>query len=143
MIILATQTPTSALYTLQLPSKLESINLLENFIDQIWVSHKLDEETYANVLTCLNEACVNAITHGNGLNPALKVYINLEILDNKKMVFTVSDEGQGFDYQNISDPTTVENREKPAGRGIYIIRKLADRCIFNNEGNQIELHFKI
>lgn len=139
---MATQISPSDLYTLQLPSKLESLNLLENFIDQLRERYHLDEEVYANVLTCLNEACVNAIVHGNKENPELRVYINLDVQNGKKMIFTVSDEGQGFDYQSLPDPTSPENRENPAGRGVYIIRTLADRCIFNKEGNELELHFK-
>jgi serine/threonine-protein kinase RsbW len=98
---------------------------------------------YANVLICLNEACINAIVHGNRFTPELKVYINLEVWDKKRLVFIVSDEGKGFDYQTLEDPTLVENREKEVGRGVYIIRKLADQCIFNDRGNQLELHFKI
>lgn len=128
-------------YTLQLASNLESLNLLDRFIETIRLAHPLGEEVYGNVLICLNEACINAIVHGNRLSPSLKVYINLEIIDHKKMVFTISDEGDGFDYQTLKDPTLAENRENEAGRGVYIIRKLADQCIFNDKGNQLELHF--
>ena len=130
-------------YTLQLASSLESLNQLESFIEDIRIKYSLQEEVYANVLICLNEACINAIVHGNRLSPTLKVYINLEVWDKKRLVFSISDEGNGFDYQTLEDPTLVENREKEVGRGVYIIRKLADQCIFNDQGNQLELHFKI
>jgi serine/threonine-protein kinase RsbW len=130
-------------YTLQLASSLESLNQLESFIEDIRIKYSLQEEVYANVLICLNEACINAIVHGNRFTPELKVYINLEVWDKKRLVFIVSDEGKGFDYQTLEDPTLVENREKEVGRGVYIIRKLADQCIFNDRGNQLELHFKI
>lgn len=139
---MATQLSPTDLYTLQLPSSLESLNLLENFIEDIRDRYQLDEEVYANVLTCLNEACINAIVHGNREDKTLKVYLNLEVLDEKKLVFTISDEGRGFDYQTLPDPTAPENREKLSGRGVYIIRKLADRVVFNDAGNQLELHFK-
>ena len=130
-------------YTLQLASSLESLNQLESFIEDIRIKYSLQEEVYANVLICLNEACINAIVHGNRLSPTLKVYINLEVWDKKRLVFSIIDEGKGFDYQTLEDPTLVENREKEVGRGVYIIRKLADQCIFNDRGNQLELHFKI
>ncbi len=130
-------------YTLQLASSLESLNQLESFIEDIRIKYSIQEEVYANVLICLNEACINAIVHGNRLSPTLKVYINLEVWDKKRLVFSISDEGNGFDYQTLEDPTLVENREKEVGRGVYIIRKLADQCIFNDRGNQLELHFKI
>jgi serine/threonine-protein kinase RsbW len=81
--------------------------------------------------------------HGNKSDKKLRVYINLELNVDGFLVIQIGDEGQGFDYENVADPTTTENREKTSGRGIYIIRKLADRCLFNTTGNQIELHFKI
>jgi serine/threonine-protein kinase RsbW len=133
----------TSLYTLQLASKIDSITLLENFIDELGAKFDLSDEVYANVLTCLSEALINAILHGNAQNPEKKVYINLEVIVNKRLVFTVTDEGNGFDFNNIPDPTAPENLENLSGRGIFIIKKLADQCIFNSKGNELELHFKI
>jgi serine/threonine-protein kinase RsbW len=133
----------TSLYTLQLASKIDSITLLENFIDELGVKYDLGDEVYANVLTCLSEALINAILHGNAQDQEKKVYINLEVIENKRLVFTVTDEGNGFDFNNIPDPTAPENLENLSGRGIFIIKKLADQCIFNSKGNELELHFKI
>ena len=133
----------TGLYTLQLPSKLESITTVENFIDNLSEKYSFSEETYANVLTCLSEAVINAIVHGNKQDENKKVYINLEVIQNKRLIFTIADEGDGFDYNNIPDPTAPENLENYSGRGVFIIKKLADQCIFNTLGNELELHFKI
>ncbi|HUH34172.1 MAG TPA: ATP-binding protein [Daejeonella sp.] len=133
----------TGLYTLQLPSKLESITTVENFIDNLSEKYSFSEETYANVLTCLSEAVINAIVHGNKQDENKKVYINLEVIQNKRLIFTVADEGTGFDYNNLPDPTSPENLENYSGRGVFIIKKLADQCIFNTLGNELELHFKI
>lgn len=133
---------TSEMYTLQLPSKHESITLLENLIEEIADKHNVGEDTFANMMTSLNEAAINAIVHGNKLDPAKKVFVNAEI-DNKRIVWTVADEGEGFDYNNLPDPTAPENIENLTGRGVFIIKHLADQCIFNTKGNEVELHFKI
>jgi serine/threonine-protein kinase RsbW len=133
----------SVLYTLQLPSKLESITILENFIDTIQEENSVPENVYANMLTCLNEVVINSIIHGNKHDESKKVYINLEIVDKKELQFTITDEGEGFDYNNLPDPTAPDNLENLSGRGIFIVKHLADQCIFNMTGNQIELHFKI
>jgi len=133
----------TGLYTLQLPSKLESITTVENFIDNLSEKYNFSEETYANVLTCLSEAVINAIVHGNKQDAEKKVYINLEVIQDKRLIFTIADEGQGFDYNNLPDPTSPENLENYSGRGVFIIKKLADQCIFNTVGNELELHFKI
>ncbi|HYK75599.1 MAG TPA: ATP-binding protein [Daejeonella sp.] len=133
----------TGLYTLQLPSRLNSITEVENFVDTLNEKFNLGDETYANVLTCLSEAVINAIFHGNKENPDKKVYINLEVIEGKRLIFTIADEGEGFDYNNLPDPTAPENIENLSGRGVFIIKKLADQCIFNTKGNELELHFKL
>lgn len=133
----------TALYTLQLPSRIDSITILENFIDELSEKYGFSDEIYANVLTCLSEAVINGIIHGNREDPKKKVYINLEVIEDKRLIFTVSDEGEGFDFNNLPDPTAPENLENLTGRGVFIIKKLADQCIFNSKGNELELHFKI
>ncbi len=133
----------TVLYTLQLPSKLESITIVENFIDTLREEYKIEDDTYANILTCMSEATINAIIHGNKYDADKKVYINLEVHDGKRMEFTIVDEGEGFDYNLLPDPTAPENIEELTGRGIFIIKNLADQCIFNITGNELELHFKI
>lgn len=132
----------TALYTLQLPSRIDSVTNLENFIDTLREKYSFSDELYANVLTCLSEATVNAIIHGNKENPNKKVYINLEVIEDKRLIFTISDEGSGFDFNSLPDPTAPENLENLTGRGVFIIKRLADQCIFNSRGNELELHFK-
>jgi serine/threonine-protein kinase RsbW len=133
---------TSEMYTLQLPSKQESITLLENLIEEIADKHNISEDTFANMMTSLSEAGINAIVHGNKLDPDKKVIVNAEI-EGRRIIWTVTDEGEGFDYNNLADPTAPENIENLTGRGVFIIKHLADQCIFNTKGNEVELHFKI
>lgn len=133
---------TSELYTLQLPSKPESITLLEELIEKIADKHNVSEDTFANMMTCLNEITINAIIHGNKLDESKKVIINCEV-EPKRIIWTVTDEGPGFDYDHLPDPTAVENLENLTGRGVFIVKQLADQCIFNSTGNEVELHFKI
>jgi len=133
---------TSELYTLQLPSKPESITLLETLIEQIADKHHVSEDTFANMMTCLNEIAINAIVHGNKLDENKKVIVNAEV-DAKRVIWTVTDEGPGFDYDHLPDPTAEENLENLTGRGVFIVKQLADQCIFNSKGNEVELHFKI
>ena len=131
------------LYTLQLPSRMDSITTVENFIDGLNEKYGFSDEIYANVLTCLSEAVINGIVHGNCEDPNKKVYLNLEVIEDKRLIFAIADEGDGFDFNNLPDPTEPENLENLTGRGVFIIKKLADQCIFNTKGNELELHFKI
>jgi serine/threonine-protein kinase RsbW len=132
----------SELFTLQLPSKTESIAQLEVLIEGLADKYQVAEDTFANMMTCLNEAVINAIIHGNKRDETKKVIINAEV-EPKRIIWTISDEGPGFDYNNLADPTAPENLENLTGRGVFIIKHLADQCIFNATGNEIELHFKI
>ncbi|WP_228953795.1 ATP-binding protein [Mucilaginibacter sp. UR6-1] len=133
---------TSELYTLQLPSKLESIAQLEALIEELADKYNVSDDVFANMMTCLNEAVMNAILHGNKQDESKIVIVNAEA-DAKRIVWTVTDEGDGFDYNHLPDPTAPENLENLTGRGVFILKQLADQCIFNSRGNEIELHFKI
>ncbi len=130
----------TSVYTLKLPSRTNSITLVENFIDELSVKYGFSDVIYANVLTCLSEAVVNGIVHGNRQNPEKKVYINLEVIEEKQLIFTISDEGEGFNLNSLPETRATENL---TGRGVFLIKKLADQCIFNSKGNGLELHFKI
>jgi serine/threonine-protein kinase RsbW len=133
---------TTDLYTLQLPSERESITLLENLIEEIADKYQVADDIFANMMTCLNEMVTNAIVHGNKLDPDKIVIVNVEV-DPKRATWTITDEGEGFDYNNLPDPTAEENLENLTGRGVFIVKHLADQCVFNSKGNEVELLFKL
>ncbi|WP_317169408.1 ATP-binding protein [Mucilaginibacter humi] len=68
--------------------------------------------------------------------------VNVEV-DAKRATWTITDEGEGFDYNNLPDPTAEENLENLTGRGVFIVKHLADQCVFNTKGNEVELLFKL
>jgi serine/threonine-protein kinase RsbW len=127
---------------LHIPSKPESINIVENLIDKIKDQLKICEDCYGNMLVAVTEAVNNAIYHGNKSDPSKKVDIGYECSP-EKVAFYISDEGSGFDYYNLPDPTAPENLEKPCGRGIFLMKHLSDQIIFNDNGRVVELYFNI
>lgn len=127
---------------LQLASQLESLNVIESLIDKIKEEHKISEDEYGNILVALTEAVNNAILHGNKSDPNKKVNIDYEV-QKDTISFVIADEGKGFDYYNLPDPTAPENLEKPCGRGIFLMKHLADQVIFAENGRIVELYFKI
>jgi serine/threonine-protein kinase RsbW len=56
-----------------------------------------------------------------------------------KATMTITDEGEGFDHQNVADPTTEELVDKPRGRGVMLMRELMSEANFNEKGNQVTL----
>jgi serine/threonine-protein kinase RsbW len=81
--------------------------------------------------------------HGNKYDIKKKVHLNVELKWDNFICFTIRDEGDGFDYENVPDPTTQENIEKPSGRGVYLMKKLADLALFSNNGNTVDLYFDL
>ena len=128
-------------FSMQIVSQPESINLVEKLIDEIKAEYNIHEECYGNMLVAVTEAVNNAIQHGNKYDPEKMVHISYEV-DPDQISFTVSDEGGGFDYVNLPDPTDPENIEKPTGRGVFLMKHLADQIIFSENGRVVELYFK-
>jgi len=98
----------------------------------------LDERQLHDIKLSLHEALVNAMKHGNGLNPDLYVEVHVESR-NGYLSVTVSDKGEGFDFQNIPDPTKPDNLQKLSGRGILLIRRHMDKIKFFDCGSRIKM----
>ncbi len=127
---------------LKLKSDLQDINIVENLVDTLTKEKIISEEKQGEVLICVTEAIINAIVHGNKNNREKEVELDV-MTKNNKLVFKVKDQGDGFDYNNIPDPTAPENIENPDGRGIFLISKLSDKMEFHNNGSEIEFMFNI
>jgi serine/threonine-protein kinase RsbW len=97
--------------------------------------HLSDEFIFDIKLAC-EEAMINAIKHGNEHRRNKTVNISYDITD-KAVVITVQDQGKGFDYRNLPNPTEPENLIKLVGRGIFLIRNVMDKVKFNVQGNKI------
>lgn len=119
----------------------ENIHIVENLIDEICETLNVNEEYYGNILISMTEAVNNAMVHGNKLDSEKRVAITVKS-DDTSLHFTISDEGPGFDYDNLPDPTAPENIEKPNGRGVFLMKNLADGCNFEENGRIVELEFK-
>ncbi len=128
--------------TLQFPSVIENITLVERLIDDVFAEYRVKEDFYGELLIAMTEAVNNAIVHGNKLDAAKQVLVSFNI-EGQDMVFRVEDEGPGFDYSNLPDPTAPENIEKPHGRGVFLMRNLADHCSFEDDGRICILRFAV
>jgi serine/threonine-protein kinase RsbW len=121
-------------------SDIKNINLVERLIDDLLKKYDLKDEVYGKVLLSVVEAVNNAIVHGNKMDIEKDVILEYEI-DDSKIDFVITDMGEGFDYNNIPDPTKPENIEKTHGRGIFLMNHLADEIEFQNNGSVVKLSF--
>ena len=90
------------------------------------------------VRLALEEALVNAIKHGNGLDPNKTVRVNCLIEDDLLRV-EIEDQGPGFNMGDVPDPTAEENLDRPCGRGIMLIKSFMTSVEYNAKGNRVVL----
>lgn len=127
---------------INISSKIESLSIVENLIDEISIDLGLVADIYGNILIAVIEAVTNAIVHGNK-NDENK-FVKISIADiNKELLVRVEDQGSGFSFDDIPDPTKPDNVEKPEGRGVFLMRHLADEIEFDRGGSIVNLKFKI
>ena len=125
---------------LEFLSLIENLNLVESMVEQLKTEFNFSEEMEANILVSLSEAVNNAIIHGNNSEEQKKVRILFDYGENE-MTFIVEDEGVGFSPDLVKDPTALENLDKPTGRGIFLMRNLADRLEYLEGGRKVVISF--
>lgn len=127
---------------IEFPAKAENIHLAEKLIDEVCTRYKVHESLYGNILIALTEAVNNAIHHGNQLDSGKQVRLGYA-MEGDKVTFVVSDEGPGFDHEHLPDPTDPQNIEKPHGRGVFLMRALADAVEFSDNGATVAVTFNL
>ena len=127
---------------LNIPADLGSLRLVEKAIDEISLELDLSDEVYGNVLVATMEATNNAIIHGNNSDPQKSVKIEM-MMEHKELMVHIEDQGRGFDYATVPDPTAPENLEKINGRGIFLMERLSDEILYLENGRIVVLKFRI
>lgn len=127
---------------IRITSKAENIILVERMIEDVCDVFNISEDYYGNILVAITEAVNNAIYHGNKANPTKNIDIFFKSYPDH-VSFIVKDEGAGFNYSSLPDPTNPENLEKENGRGVFLMQNLADKVSFEDNGSKVVLDFKI
>jgi len=111
---------------------------VEKFLSDLFSEYRLPEKDFNRSYLCISEAVLNAIEHGNRNDSDKDVLIRLGYVRGK-IYIEIIDEGDGFNYRNLKDPTIKDNIKKESGRGIHIIKSLSDAIVFNEKGNSVLL----
>lgn len=128
--------------SLTIASELNNIRGVENFIEKTIKEFELPEDIRGKIILSITEAVNNSILYGNKQDPQKLVKLAV-FRSQKKVIFTVEDEGEGFDFKNIPDPTTPENLEKATGRGLYLMTHLTDELLFAKNGAKVIMVFSL
>jgi CheY-like chemotaxis protein/anti-sigma regulatory factor (Ser/Thr protein kinase)/anti-anti-sigma regulatory factor len=151
-------------YRFLLPNNLDLVPPLVDFLQGHLERKRICHEMGAlHVAIALREALVNAVTHGNleapgalrehdyagylrcvserqGQSPYKDRHVHVTAHETPQdIVYTIRDEGPGFDTATLPDPTCSDNFKKATGRGLYLIRTFMDEVKFNDAGNEITL----
>lgn len=151
--------------TVRLPSDVSHVPSLATFLSEhAVVIGRCAPKRESHLATALTEALTNAVVHGNlevssdhrdenceeGYHSLVKQrqqespYCNriVEVVtsvQNGKISWTISDEGRGFDVNELPDPTDPENLFRCSGRGVLLMNAFSDELEYNDTGNQVTL----
>ena len=127
---------------LRIKSHPNNILEIEHFVSEMMGQYDLKPDLHPNILISLTEAVTNAIRHGNNEDESKVVSVDLS-KKNNKLVVRVKDEGNGFNHDDVPDPTTPENIDKLGCRGVFIMKQLGDWLRYHKNGSVVELEFNI
>ncbi len=119
-------------------SSLQQARAVEAEILSCCEKHHFGEADIFALKLALEEALVNAVKHGNKLDPAKQVKVHYRVTDQRVDV-AVEDQGPGFNPAELPNPTDDENLERCCGRGILLMRAYMSSVVFNPQGNKVTL----
>jgi serine/threonine-protein kinase RsbW len=127
---------------LAIKSDKKELEKVRKFLLQIFEKEELPQECFNKVYLCISEAVINSIEHGNKNNRDKQVDIRINCMKGN-ICIEVHDEGDGFDYELVEDPTLKNNIRKETGRGIHIMKSLCNKVEFRNQGKSVEIKIDV
>ena len=121
-----------------IPSDLTAARQLQTEIEQALTAVEFAEAEIFAIKMAVEEALVNAIKHGNQMDPDKSVRVVYRIRPERFEV-RITDQGMGFDPTDVPDPTAPENLERPCGRGLLLIRYYMTDVSFDDNGTTIAM----
>ena len=124
--------------TIDLPTERgASSRIMDELLEQLGAFGWSPSDIFAIHLAA-EEAIVNAIVHGNKLDPSKRVHVECLVSPDLVRV-EVADEGAGFDPASVPDCTLEERLEVPSGRGVMLIKNFMTRVEYNATGNRVTM----
>jgi serine/threonine-protein kinase RsbW len=122
-----------------LPSKVAAVSLFADQLMRFILKFRSADGSEIDIEMALREALANAVIHGNGENSHKHVYVDCRCYLDGEVSITVRDEGQGFNSEEVANPTTPENLLFTHGRGIYLMKRLMDEVSFEDGGSVVRM----
>ena len=133
---MAPETPTS--HSIVVESSPSAVTRQWTWILPKLKAHDFGEDDIFAIHLALEEAFINAVNHGNRMDPEKEIKIEYSVGEGKVEI-SMTDEGRGFDPDAVPDPRYGENLYKAGGRGLLLIRSYMDVVEFNKLGNRVRM----
>jgi serine/threonine-protein kinase RsbW len=122
----------------EIPSDLAEARLVQNQIVEALEAAAYTEHDIFSIKLALEEALVNAIKHGNQMDADKRVAVSY-VVTPERFEVRITDEGPGFNPEDVPDPTAIENIERPCGRGLLLIRGFMTDVQYHGRGNVVTM----
>jgi serine/threonine-protein kinase RsbW len=116
--------------TIRYPSSPDQLAEVDNAVERWLREQNVPEDKISDLALAVSELVNNAIEHGNERDPEKEITV---VLSSRigEIEISVTDEGFGFDPDDLPDPLTDENHLKPDGRGLFVVKSLVDQVRFS------------
>jgi len=129
---------TDGSFDVAIPSEPEAARLLQEMIEAQLRQQRFDDREIFGIRLALEEALVNAIKHGNQMDRSKKVHVHFRVEPDRFHIH-ITDEGTGFDPDDVPDPQAAENLERCCGRGLLLMRHYMSEVTFHPPGNHLTM----
>jgi serine/threonine-protein kinase RsbW len=130
--------PAASQLNVQIPSNTTEGLAVQEQIVSLMEQHEYSMRDIFAMRLCFEEAVTNAIRHGNKCSPDKKVTVVADVSDEQIRV-VVNDEGEGFEPEDVPDPTAPEFIERPSGRGLMLMRAYLNFVEYSDNGRRITM----
>lgn len=128
-----------AILSERVPSRLdEKTPVIQRILEVLRDEEVVEEVDEMTVRLCLDEAIINAMRHGNGLDETKFVEIDL-FADDREWAIRIHDEGEGFEPGDVPDVNDPESLLLEGGRGILLITEFMDEVFYYDGGRGLQL----
>jgi len=117
---------------IKIPSSQEFVPDVDIFIEGKLAGYGVTDSIIADIAISVTEMVNNAIVHGN--KSVMEKTVLVEVSKNNSTVeITVTDEGDGFNPDDVENPIDDKNLMKEVGRGIFITKSLMDEVNISSD----------
>ena len=129
-------------FEIELSGRYSQYNTLYDFIKSITEREGYTQAFIDGLQLSMKEAFVNAVKHGNRERDDLSVFCTVIVTEHSLQV-CIRDCGKGFNPSSLQNPTDSRYLLHPTGRGVHIIRSIAEIITLecDNDGSTLRLHY--